>query len=265
MPRTTHSTIALERHADGRILVLALNRPALHNAINLRMIDEIGGVLSQAAQDPGLACLVITGTGEKTFTSGGDLKEFASIRTREAAEEMSLRMQRLARAIRRAPFPVLAAMNGDAYGGGLEFSLAADARVVDERAKLGFLQVTIGVTPAWRGISRARELLPRSTALLLMLTGDVVDAQQALAFGLVDRVAPAGCALEVTLTIARRIASHPPLAVRAIKRMLDAPSGDEDEALQREASSFAGSWISEDHWEALAARSERRAGEYRGR
>ena len=259
-----YDTIEVEPAPGERTLLVKLNRPEVHNAINLRMIAELTNVLQRSSDDPQIACVVITGAGPKTFTSGGDLKEFAGLRTREEAEAMSLRMQRLARSIRRAPFPVIAAMNGDAYGGGLEFALAADARVADENARLGFLQVTIGVTPAWRGISRARELLPRSTALLLMLTGEVFGAEEALRYGLVDRVAPAGEALRVALEIADRIAAQPPLAVRTIKQMLNAPPGDDDEALQREASAFAGAWISADHWEALAARSERRPGRYVG-
>lgn len=264
LARESYATIALNRRASEHVLIITLSRPEVHNAISLGMIDEITEVLAEAAGDPLLGCLVVTGAGEKTFTSGGDLKEFAGLRTREQAEEMSLRMQRLARAIRNAPFPVLAAMNGDAYGGGLEFALAADARVLDERGRVGFLQVTIGVTPAWRGVSRAQELLARSTAFLLMSTGEVIDAPRALTYGLVDRVAPAGTALPETLEIARKIASHPPLAVRTIKQMLNAPLGDADEDLEREAAAFAGAWISADHWEALAARSERRPGRYTG-
>ncbi|TAM60848.1 enoyl-CoA hydratase/isomerase family protein [bacterium] len=243
---------------------MTLSRPEVHNAISLRMIDEMTEVLAEAAGDPQWGCLVVTGAGEKTFTSGGDLKEFAQLRTREQAEEMSIRMQRLVRAVRNAPLPVLAAMNGDAYGGGLEFALAADARVLDERGRLGFLQVTIGVTPAWRGVSRAKELLTRSTAFMLMSTGEVIDAQQALAYGLVNRIAGAGRALAETLELAGKIASHPPLAVRTIKQMLNAPPGDTDADLEREAAAFAGAWISADHWEALAARREGRSGRYTG-
>lgn len=237
--------------------IVTLNRPSVHNAISLRMMDELSAALAAAEREPSCVCLVITGAGAKTFCAGGDLTEFAALRTREAAEAMSLKLQELSRALRRSHLIIITALNGDAYGGGVEFALAADIRVAVENARLAFFQVTLGVTPAWRGIARALQQMPRSTAMLLCLGGEKVDAQTALRYGLIDTIAPPGQALEAALAIAQRIASHPPLAVRTIKAMIDAPRGDDDENLREEAEAFSAAWVSDDHWKAVAARKRR--------
>ncbi|MBV8074634.1 MAG: enoyl-CoA hydratase/isomerase family protein [Candidatus Eremiobacteraeota bacterium] len=236
---------------DGPIRVVTLERPEVHNAMSERLMDELGTALAEA-EAAGVVAFVVTGSGERSFCSGGDLKEFDLLRTREATVAMSLRMQRLARALRRSPLVTIAALNGDAYGGGLEFALAFDLRVAAEHVRLGFLQVTLGITPAWRGVSRLRELAGRSTALALLLTGERFDAKRALSYGIVDRIAEQS-ALDGALALARGIAAHSPVAVRTLKAMVDAPAGDDDAALEREAGMFAEAWLSDAHWAAVAA------------
>ncbi len=235
------------------IRIATLNRPAVHNALSLATIDEIGRILAEAEADA-CSCLIVTGAGERTFCSGGDLDEFGEIRTREAAIAMSLRMQRVSRAARRSPVIVIAAMNGDAYGGGLEFALAADIRVAVRGARFGFFQVKLGITPAWRGATRLRDVMPRSRALMLLATGERFGAEDALRWGLVDRLADDGRALDTAIELAATIADNSALAVRTIKRMVDAPRRDDDECLENEASLFAEAWMSEEHWKAVAAR-----------
>ena len=243
----------------GRVRTITLNRPHVHNALSLATIDELGIALADAERE-GVAAIVITGSGERTFCSGGDLKEFDALQTPEAAIDMSLRVQRLSRTIRRLPAVVIAAMNGDVHGGGFEFALASDIRVANENARMGFVQVKLAITPAWRGVSRALEILPRSRALLLFTTGERFSAAQAFEWGLVDRLAPAGEVMAVALEIAAQIAAHSALAVGTIKRMIDSPrDGDSDEELQREAELFAQAWLSQEHWTALAAARAARA------
>lgn len=238
---------------EGPVCVVTLNRPEIHNALSLKMIDDLSDALADAERAGG-SCFVITNAGEQTFCSGGNLVEFGELRSRDGAVDMSLRMQRFARAMRRSPLIVIAAMNGGAYGGGLEFALGADVRVASESARFGFVQIKLAITPAWRGISRALEAIPRSKAILLMTTGERFDAGAALAWNLVDRLAPRNEVLASALAIANTISAHSPLAVRTIKRMIDAPPGDADEDLAREAASFVEAWISDAHWEALDAR-----------
>ncbi len=248
---------SLSSRDDGPIRVITLERPEVHNAISLALMDEIGASLA-GAEAAGLRAFVVTGSGERSFCSGGDLKEFSELRDRDAAMAMSLRMQRLARALRGSPLVTLAALNGDAYGGGLEFALAFDLRVAAESAHFGFLQVTLGITPAWRGISRLRELVGRSTALRLLLTGERFDAAAALRYGIVDSVVGGQSVLDATLELAHRITAHPAIATRTIKSMLDASLLDDDASLEREAASFSGAWLSDEHWTAVAAAATRR-------
>jgi enoyl-CoA hydratase len=234
---------------EGAIRILTLQRPEVHNAMSQELMGEVSRALEEAEAADQRA-LIVTGAGERSFCSGGDLREFGELRTREATVAMSLRMQGLSRALRRSPLVTIAAMNGDAYGGGLEFALAFDVRVAARHVRLGFLQVTLGITPAWRGVSRLRELVGRSTAMLLLLTGERFDAQAAQRYGIVDVVAD-GSALDGARALAQKITAHPKIAVRTIKAMVDAPAGDDDETLAAEASRFCDAWLSDEHWAAL--------------
>lgn len=245
----------LDVRDEGPIRIATLQRPAVHNAMSEALMDEVASALAQA-EETGMRLLVVTGSGTKSFCSGGDLKEFDALRTRETTLAMSLRMQRLARMLRRSPIVSIAALNGDAYGGGLEFALACDLRVCAQHARFGFLQVTLGITPAWRGVSRLRELVGRSTAMKLLLTGERFDATAAHRYGIVDEVAD-GDVLAAALELARKIAAHPPAGVRIIKSMVDAEPGDDDTMLSLEASRFAEAWLSDEHWTALAAAQQR--------
>ena len=243
---------------EGPIRVVTLERPEVRNAMSEQLMDELSQSL-RGAESAGQRVLVVTGSGESVFCSGGDLKEFDALRTREAAMAMSLRMQRLVCAFRASPLVTIAALNGDAYGGGLEFALAFDMRVSASHARFGFLQVTLGITPAWRGVSRLRELVGRSSAMLLLLTGERFDAQTAHRYGIVDRIAE-GSALQAARALAETIASYPAAAVRIIKTMVDAQAGDDEASLDLEASRFSEAWLSDDHWDALARRYKRAAG-----
>ena len=233
--------------------IATLNRPEVHNALSLATIDELGRAVEEAEADR-RSCLIVTGSGNRTFCAGGDLDEFGELRTRQSAIAMSLQMQRVSRAMRRSPLIVIAAMNGDAYGGGLELALAADIRIAVPTARFGFFQVKLGVTPAWRGAVRLRDLVSRSRALMLLATGERFGAEDALRWGLVDQLAEERQALEVAIRLAESIAANSPLAVRTIKQMIDAPRRDEDDDMNAEASLFAEAWVSEEHWRALSAR-----------
>src|SRR5215469_5750107 len=173
--------------ADG-VGLLTINRPAVHNAIGLTTMPELARVLDHLETTPRLAVLVITGAGNKTFISGGDLKELEQLTTHEAAAAMSRGMQTLMARLAELPMPVLGAINGDSFGGGCEVALACDIRIASSRARFAFKQVTIGITPAWGGRARVVELVGRSIALRIMLTGEVIDAAESLRIGLVDSV-----------------------------------------------------------------------------
>ena len=246
--------------------LVTVDRPAVHNAISLATMAELERVLSWLETKSTAGAVVITGAGERTFVSGGDLKDFAQLQTLEAAAAMSGRMQSLLARLELLPIPVIGAINGDCLGGGCEVALAADIRVVSERSHFGFKQVALGITPAWGGRRRLVRLVGRAKALMLLLSGELLDAHEAEQIGLADKVVPYGRALASALELAQQIAANPALAVRAIKRAVNYDAATSDsEAIRFEASLFAETWISQDHEEALAARREKRPPRFSGR
>ncbi len=242
-----------------RIGLLRIDRPAVHNAISLRTMAELDRVLTWLETRSAALALVLTGSGDRTFVAGGDLKDFAKLETYEAAAAMSRQMQSLMRRLEMLPIPVIGAINGDCLGGGCEVALAADIRIVSETARFGFKQVELGITPAWGGRRRLVQLIGRSKALMLLLSGDLLDARGAEQIGLADKVTPSHQVLEAALELARRIAAHPPLAVKAIKQVVNHYCAiSQANEIAFEAELFAKTWISRDHHEALAARAEKR-------
>ena len=253
----------VERDGVG---LITITRPEVHNAISLATMAEIERVLEWLETRSTAGAVVLTGAGDRSFVSGGDLKDFERITTREAAVAMSLRMQVITARLQALPLPVIGAINGDCLGGGCEVALACDIRIVSQRARFGFKQVSLGITPAWGGLPRLVRLAGRAQALTLLLTGQMIDAAGAARVGLADRVEPPEHVRAAALELAREIASNPPMAVRAIKRMVNESDGaGGEQAQQFEAGLFAETWMSDDHGEALAARKQRRAPKFRGR
>jgi enoyl-CoA hydratase len=243
---------------DG-VGLLTINRPTVHNAIGLTTMPELARVMDHLEASPTLSVLVLTGAGDKTFVSGGDLKELEQLTTHQAAAAMSRQMQTLMARINALPVPVIGAINGDSFGGGCEVALACDIRIASSRARFAFKQVTIGITPAWGGRARLVELVGRSIALRLMLTGEVIDATEALRVGLVDNVVDPASLRDSAMALARQIAANPNQAVRAIKHQVSHGRGLAGEAaIEFEADSFARTWVSDDHLKAVAAWKQRR-------
>jgi len=251
----------VERDGVG---LITIDRPAVHNAISLATMAELDRVLNWLETDSRVGAVVITGSGERTFVSGGDLKDFAQLETHAAAAAMSRRMQSLMGRLEMLPIPVIGAINGDCLGGGCEVALAADIRVVSEGSHFGFKQVALGITPAWGGRRRLVRLVGRAKALMLLLSGDLLDTQEAQRIGLADRVVQRSQVLAAALELARQIAANPPLAVRAIKRAVNYDCASADDALAFEADLFAETWVSSDHEEALTARKEKRSPRFTG-
>jgi enoyl-CoA hydratase len=248
------------------VATLTINRPTVHNAISLATMAEIESVLDWLEADSIVAALILTGAGDRSFVSGGDLKDFERITTYEAAVAMSRRMQLITTRLRALQVPVIGAINGDCLGGGCEVALACDIRIVSDRAHFGFKQVNLGITPAWGGRRRMVRLVGRARALTLLLTGDLIDAAEAVRIGLADQVVASDQVIMTAAQLARTIASNPRMAVRAIKQMINEDTAaDDEQARAFEADLFAQTWISADHQEALDARRQRREPRFKGR
>lgn len=231
--------VDLELELDEGLAVITINRPHARNAIAPSTMDELDKALDAAA---GARALVITGAGDKAFVSGGDLKELAAIRTEDEALAMALRMRGVCDRLAGFPGPVIAALNGHAFGGGAEVAVAADIRIAADDIKIGFNQTALAIMPAWGGAERLAALVGRGRALLLSGTAQILTAPEAERLGLVDRVLPRSVFEEGWRRLAHTLATRP---AQEIKRVV---SGDltADEA----AHAFARLWVSDEHWQA---------------
>lgn len=232
---------------ESHIGLIQIERPQVRNALNWQAMSEFASAVTEAYQLPDLRALVITGA-EKAFSSGGDLKELAEFRTESDGRRLMEGMTRALARLAALPCPTIAAINGPARGGGAEIALACDLRVMAEDADLGMVHINIGISPAWGGGQRLLRLVGYSRALEWLATGYVLSAKEALTHGLVNRLTPIGESLRQAVDLARRIASRPPSAVQAIKRLLctgvmDPPR--EAEVVEQEV--FPPLWATDEH------------------
>ncbi|MBI3968351.1 MAG: enoyl-CoA hydratase/isomerase family protein [Chloroflexi bacterium] len=265
MSEVSGQRVLSERRAG--IAVVTINRPEIGNAVDQATTAALGRVVAELATDESLRAVVLTGAGDRAFVTGGDLKQYlAAIRTAADARRMSLGMQAVLERLANLDVPVIAAINGAAYGGGCEVALACDYRIASARAEFGFRQVKMGIMVGWGGGQRLLRVVGRSKALALLLTGETVSAAEALALGLVDRVVSPEDVLPAAFELAAQIAENPPLAVRFTKRALvhgaEAPAAV---AAAYEAELLAALWVTEDHREAERAFVEKRAPVFVGR
>ena len=223
---------------DQGLAVITINRPNARNAIAPQTMDQLGQAIVGAK---GALCLVIRGEGDKAFVSGGDLKELSALRTEEQAAAMAWRMRSLCDELANFPAPVVAALNGHAFGGGAEVAVAVDIRVAADDIKIGFNQVSLEIMPAWGGAERLAALVGRGRALMLAGTGAVLTADQAEKVGLVDRVLPRATFETEWRSLARALANRPAGDIKRV--MSGVPASDA-------VAAFASLWVSDEHWAA---------------
>ncbi len=244
---------------DGGVGIVTVNRPEVHNALNMETIQELRDLCFKLRAEDGLRAMILTGAGDKTFLSGGDLKEFRHLKTMEEARQMVSTMKEVTDLLAGFPWPVIAAVNGLAVGGGCETAVACDFRIASRSAKLGYRQIKLGIISGWGGGPRLVHLLGRGRALRLMTTGDLLSADEALAIGLVDQVVSPEQVMPSALALARTIAENAPLAVRAYKRLVQMTVRVPLEAaVEFETELFGPVWVSEDHEECVRAFFEKR-------
>ncbi|MBI1949732.1 MAG: enoyl-CoA hydratase/isomerase family protein [Acidobacteria bacterium] len=203
---------------DG-ISLVTLCRPGARNTINLEVVNELRAALDVAARASATRALILTGAGTAAFASGADIRE---LRDRRAADALRGINSSLFLEIERFPLPTIAAVNGYALGGGCELALACDLRIASESARFGQPEVGLGIIPAAGAAYRLPRLIGAGRAQELILTGRIIDAEEALRIGLVNRVVPGDRLLEEARATAALIARKGPLAVRAAKLALQA-------------------------------------------
>lgn len=199
---------------ENRIAIVTINRPSKLNALNKTTINELHEALKGLADDNEIRVIILTGSGEKAFVAGADISEFANFDSSQGAELAAKGQELLFNFIQNLPKPVIAAVNGFALGGGLELAMSAHFRVASDNAKMGLPEVTLGVIPGYGGTQRLPQLIGRGRAMEMILTAQMIDAQKAFAYGLVNEVVPQQELLSYTKTIAEKICKNSPNAIK---------------------------------------------------
>jgi enoyl-CoA hydratase len=252
----------LVEYPSDDIAVFRLNRPQVRNALNLLVRQRLAAEVARHAADPAIRCLIITGS-DTVFAAGADISEMAKAGPMEA---MARNVQQYWRVLMECPKPLIAAVEGYALGGGLEMALCADIIVAGEDAKLGLPEVKIGILPGGGGTQKLTRLVGRQRAMLLLLTGRMFGAAEALAMGVASEVAPAGGALARALEIAREVAAMPPVSVKQIKEIVNAGlNAPLETALMLERKAFELQFATQDQKEGMQAFMEKRKPKYEGK
>jgi enoyl-CoA hydratase len=259
---SAHETLRAER--DGAVAVLTIDRPEKRNALSGRVRAELIAALDALREDDAVRVAVITGAGEKAFVAGADIAEFAERTPLEQRAAMTGR--RVFEEVAAFPKPVIAMINGFCLGGGCELALACDLRSAADTAKLGQPEIHLGLIPGGGGTQRLPRVVGMGQAMRLVLSGELVDAAEALRIGLVDLVYPAAELRERVLELARTIAAKSPVALRMAKSAVRAAAEMPLEAgLRYETELFVTAFASEDAREGIAAFLEKRPAEFTGR
>ena len=238
MPEAENRTVKVE--IEGGVAVITLDRPAVLNALNAALLEELSKALERCDASPEVRAIVLTGSGQKAFAAGADIGELSGLPNAVVAARKAREGQAITLQIERMRKPVIAAVNGFALGGGCELAMACDIRIAASNAKFGQPEVALGLMPGYGGSQRTTRLLGRGMALYLCLTGETIDAAEALRVGLVQQVVAPEELLERARAIARAIASKAPLAIEATKRAINGGAHQSlADALELEALEFA--------------------------
>ncbi len=256
----TYTTILTE--IRGRVGLITLNRPEAMNALNNTLMRELMDALAEFDKDDSVGAMVVTGS-QKAFAAGADIKEMADKTVQEMYDRDPIAQFGRIRTIRK---PVIAAVSGWALGGGCEIAMSCDMIVASETAKFGQPEITIGVIPGAGGTQRLTRAVGKAIAMEVMLNDRKLSAEEALRYGLVNRVVGVDAYLEEAVKLAQEIASRAPLAVRSIKKMVNQSYerflGD---ALEEEKKEFYNLFTTEDQKEGMRAFAEKRKPEWNGK
>jgi len=259
-----YSNILVTR--EENIAIVTFNRPKVLNALNHVTMEELSTVIDELGNDRNVLCIILTGAGEKAFIAGADINELRAIASAADGAHFAAKGQRILFKIENLDKPVIAAINGYALGGGCELAMACDIRIAADSAKLGQPEINRGLIPGYGGTQRLPRLVGKGRAKWLILTGDMISAQEALRIGLVDFVVPAPELMNTAKELAGKIASKAPLALAWAKRSINV--GTETDlvtACAYEASQFGLVCGTEDRVEGTTAFLEKRPPQFKGK
>jgi len=237
---------------NGDVATVTVDRPERLNALNVETLGALSDALDEAAEGDA-RCLVLTGAGEKAFVAGADISYMVDLST-EAAHDYAERGHAVTDALERFPAPVIAAVNGYAFGGGCELALACDLRVASERAVLGQTEIDLGIVPGWGGTQRLQRLVGDELARRMVFFGERIDAQDAHEYGLVGDVVAHDELEDTVAEMAAELAAKPAFAMRAAKEALNqAEESPQSVALDFERRTWASLFGTPDQREGMSA------------
>ncbi|KIC62361.1 enoyl-CoA hydratase/isomerase family protein [Chryseobacterium taiwanense] len=242
--------------SEEKISIITINRPESLNALNAKTIQEISTALDQLNSDSSCRAIIITGSGEKSFVAGADIKEFSDFGQEKAEEQARNGHNSLFNKIESLSKPVIAAVNGFALGGGLELAMACHIRYASENAKLGLPEVTLGLIPGYGGTQRLPKLVGKGLANEIIFSAKMILAQRAKEIGLVNEVFPIEELLTKTKELAKTIANNSPMAIS--KAILAVNLSDTDKGFETEIKSFGELFDMDDKKEGVSAFMEKR-------
>jgi enoyl-CoA hydratase len=242
---------------NGKIAKITINRPKYMNALNKQTFVDLENAMNEVYNNFDIKGVIITGSGEKSFVAGADIKEFAQF-TPEQGEELSRNGMRIFKMIEESPKPVIAAINGFALGGGLELAMACHLRIASDNARFGQPEVGLGVTPGYAGTQRLTQLIGKTKSLELLLTGDMIKADAALILGLVNQVTTLGNLMNAAEELMNKVLKNAPTALAAVIRCVNAYYTDGVSGFDVEAKEFGKCFGTEDFKEGTTAFIEKR-------
>jgi len=232
---------------SNHVLSITIDRPKVHNAINFEVIDRLKEIITKLEQDQSTRVIILRGAGSKSFISGGDLREFHTITSKEEATQMARRMVRILGRLEDLPCWSIACINGNAYGGGCEIALALDFRISYPEVTLGFTQSRFYLPPGWGGLTRLVERVGRATALKGLGGGEKVTGREAIRNQFLDKVSEYSNLEHETFSWAQQLAKNDRPFISNLKERAKHTFISKEEAIREETKNFAEFWVSSDH------------------
>ena len=257
-------SLILQHKSDG-ILTITIQRPQALNALNAEVIKQLAEAIDRAQTDSEVKTIVITGSGDKAFVAGADIKEFADYSGKEGKALAQQGQDSLFNRLERSSKPVIAAVNGFALGGGLELALACHIRIASDNARMGLPEVSLGVIPGYGGTQRLPQIVGKGKAMEMILSAKMIGADDAAACGLVNAVGPPGDLLETAHKMARSIMKNSPRAVATAIQAVLAAYEDGINGFQEEINCFGASFETDDFKEGTQAFIEKRKPTFSGK
>ena len=256
-------TILIEK--QDNLAIVTINRPTKLNALNKATIEELHNAFSDLNNDSSTKVIILTGSGEKAFVAGADIAEFAHFSAAEGEQLAAKGQELLFDFVQNLQTPVIAAVNGFALGGGLELAMSCHFRIASTNAKMGLPEVTLGVIPGYGGTQRLTQLIGKGRAMELIMTANMIDAETAKSYGLVNHVVPQEELLDLAKSLATKISQNSSVAISKAIEAINANFEDGVNGFDVEIKNFGASFATKDFKEGTTAFLEKRKAVFVGK